>query len=333
MPLNIAAGATESYPCLYLRIMLKNLIFFLIFSFAFVSLSQAKEYRGIKPLYSNKEDVVRFLGKPTKEYDGRYYYKLENEEVIVRFSNGECDDFGFSWNAPSGNVLSIGVLPIKRFPLAELKINEKDFKTFPSGRHLGFDYLQNEQEGFEIETFDNFVTALKYEPEQKDSDKRCPQKRECCIDFQPQDRWQQTFKDKEMMLARLDNSAVNFLKESDVSRMYVIVAGKNEARAKQTAIFAKNHLVKRRKLNPNHVIAGSGKYDSTGMFSKNIQNEEVTIWIMPIGGIFSFAPYAAESIKAIFDESSAIPDIKKAKKSKRKSGTTPKRKSKLKTPK
>lgn len=304
--------------------MLKNLVFFLIFCFALVSSSQAKEYRGIKPLYSNKEDVIRILGKPTKEYDGRYYYKLESEEVIVWFSDGKCDEFGFSWNAPSGNVLSIGVLPVKRFPLAELKINEKDFITYPLRRHLGFDYLQNEQEGFEIETFDNFVTALKYEPEEKDSEKRCPRKRECCIDFLPQDRGWNT--SREMMLFRLDNSAVNFLKEADISRMFVIVEGKNEARARQTAIFAKNYLVKRRKLNPNHIIAASGKYDSTGISSKSNQNEEFTIWIMPVGGIFSFAPYAAESVKAIFDESNASPDIKKAKKSKRKSGTIPKEK-------
>ena len=47
--------------------------------------SEAKEWRGIKPLDSTRADVKRLLGTPQQSTDHAFYYSLPEEIAVIWF--------------------------------------------------------------------------------------------------------------------------------------------------------------------------------------------------------------------------------------------------------
>jgi hypothetical protein len=96
---------------------------------------KAKEWRGIDPLYSTREDVERLLGPPTMGRSDTSFYQFERERVSFEYSTGHCAN---GWKAPSNTVISIWVTPsANQLRFKDLKLNLKTYKRVQDG-HVHF---------------------------------------------------------------------------------------------------------------------------------------------------------------------------------------------------
>jgi hypothetical protein len=125
---------------------------------------QAKEWRGIVPLRSKREDVERQLGKAASEC--KCYYNLPEAKVYVKYSSGSRDS---SWDAPKGTVIGIDVYPATALPrLSDLKIDERRYRVEEDSELPGIFYYVNEEEGFTIVVEDGWARAFHYTATAKD---------------------------------------------------------------------------------------------------------------------------------------------------------------------
>ena len=99
----------------------------IIFCFA-LSLAdsvRAKEWRGIIPLHSTREDVRRLLGKPLFETGVSDSYDLQEGRATVMYARGPCEqglpsDWG-NWRVARGTVVNITIALEEEIPLSALK--------------------------------------------------------------------------------------------------------------------------------------------------------------------------------------------------------------------
>jgi hypothetical protein len=153
--------------------------FFLIIAAA--SNLSAKEWRGIVPYHSTREDVERLLGTPqpppadgTRSYTlnkSRSIYFLEEGEVYIVYAEDEipaaAECIG---KVPAGTVMLIQITPKKKTKLGELGIDERRFKRFdpsePKG--IGYEGFIDEEEGLAIRTLNGDVELIAYVAAKKD---------------------------------------------------------------------------------------------------------------------------------------------------------------------
>lgn len=133
----------------------------LILCLAKVSL--AKEWHGIVPLHSTREDVLRVLGKSTIGDD---LYDVEEGRVNIMYSHRRCEqglpaDWG-NWNVPSKEANSCG----------GLKIPDLD-KLFWYEDDAGASYYRDKKEGTEYSVMDGKVIDIAYGPTEKDKSLLC----------------------------------------------------------------------------------------------------------------------------------------------------------------
>lgn len=194
----------------------------IVFIFVFISVvlsassrSLAKEWRGIVPLHSTREDVERLLGlPPPPPTDGtriytlnktRSIYFLEEEEVYIVFAEKDVlAAVGCIGTVPTGTVLLIEIKPKKERKLSDLQIDERRFRKFDPSEppNLGFMAYADDEEGISIRTQDEKVQQINYYAAAKDTH-LCPSyysnpKRFCSIliDFIRRDETQKDEKQK-----------------------------------------------------------------------------------------------------------------------------------------
>jgi hypothetical protein len=163
-----------------MRVMLQAVyvVFLVLF---FDADSQAKDWRGIVPLHSTREDVARLLGPPPPPpsdgswiyslHAGRSIYILDEGEIYIVYANGRIPE----WNdcngkVPEGTVLSISVTPKRQMPLSTLKLDEKRLVRFDGSKPKNRDYkgyLDNEA-GIGIRTHKGTVEEIMYLAAAKD---------------------------------------------------------------------------------------------------------------------------------------------------------------------
>lgn len=68
-------------------------------------LTSAKDWRGIIPLHSTREDVIRLLGPSPDANQIRSKYFLENEDVYIVFASSEDYFDKCVKQLPAGTVL------------------------------------------------------------------------------------------------------------------------------------------------------------------------------------------------------------------------------------
>jgi hypothetical protein len=233
----------------------------------------AKEWRGIVPLKSTREDVVRLLGSPTQQTEASYYYRLAEELAVIWFQPQPCDQCGLGWKVPVGTVTTIGVIPRsaggKRKPA-----NLDGFKV--QAENAGFVYYVHESSGLTIETFNEQVTSLNYAPEAKDASLECVLK-DCIVDVFPNfDAYANLAWSDEK--ARLDNYAIR-LNDGMLRGAIVIYARDQQIRSRliKRAVRARNYL-KKRDIEPERILVVDGGYDL---------NPHVELEIYSIGGFGS----------------------------------------------
>lgn len=125
---------------------------------------EAKEWRGIVPLRSNREDVTRVLGASPDANNIRARYSLKDEDVYIVFATRESYVDECVKRLPLGTVMQIQVTPKAEVRLADLGLDEGRLKKFdpsdPPG--LGYAAYFDEQEGLIVRTYKGKVEEVVY---------------------------------------------------------------------------------------------------------------------------------------------------------------------------
>lgn len=140
--------------------------------------SQAKDWRGLAPLRSSREDVEKLLGPPHPPpadgtwvysmHEGRSIYHLDEGEVYIVYTNGRDPEWiDCAGKVPSGTVLLIQVTPKRGqwLTLRDLHLDEKRLKKFDPG--YGEGYL-DEEDGIVVRTYKGRVGEICYIATAKD---------------------------------------------------------------------------------------------------------------------------------------------------------------------
>jgi hypothetical protein len=244
--------------------------------------AHAKDWRGIKPLHSTREDVERLLGEPppppkdgSRAYTlnkGRSIYFLDEGEIYIVFAEDETlAAADCSGKVPSGTVLMVQVTPKSEMVLSNLQIDEKSFRKFdpsdPPG--LGYEGYINEQEGLIIKAFKGKVEEVIYIASAQDKH-RCSSYYEnpesfvrvfvCGLGLGARkfdEYFNLSFGDEK---ARLDNFAIQWQQEPETQGYIIAYAGRKtrDGEALIRADRSKNYLVNERSINSGRIILIDG---------------------------------------------------------------------------
>ena len=124
----------------------------------------AEEWRGIKPLSSTREDVVRLFGECADKTEW-CEFTVDNEDVTIVFSGStNCD------NLRPGTVLSVQRELREATTFEALKLDKKRFKSFDPSipRKRGYRGFIDEKSGLLLKTFGGQVFQINYIPRKQD---------------------------------------------------------------------------------------------------------------------------------------------------------------------
>ena len=237
------------------------------------STALAKDWRGILPMHSTREDVEALLGPPPPPpedraytlHKGRSIYFLEEGEVYINFADEEFLKNNNCQAVALGTVLTIAVTPKDEMLVSDLKLDEKAFRKFNPSRTPDLEYegFIDEREGLVIRAFKGKVDRMVYLASALDRG-RCPGLYEgpeqfvevagfvCGIAF---DRYGNIrFSDEK---ARLDNFAIQLQNEEKAQGYIIVYAGRKAtvAEAQTRANRARDYLINVRGINPERVKA------------------------------------------------------------------------------
>lgn len=234
---------------------------------------KAKEWRGLVPLHSSREDVERLLGVPNRS--GKYTSSYELELEIVSFiyaSGGPCgSDATNSWKVPQDTIVDITVAPKQKLLFSALNLRKEEYKKSEDPTVEGHFYYTNEGEGIRYsiqktpQVPDGIVMNVNYWPAAKDSYLRCLAQRgeSKRTDYAPfEDYGNIAFNDEK---PRLDNFAIQLQHDPELLGYIVVYAGRysREGEAQRRAKRAKRYIVNMRGTAPARVVTIDGGYRET----------------------------------------------------------------------
>lgn len=226
-----------------------------------VSISSAKEWRGIVPLHSTCEDVKRILGVSTCEPT----YDTEDGRVYITFSKKPCAD---GWNVPPGTVLNITFYPKTKPLLTELGVDPAKYHKEETPSPSNYVFYSNKEEGVTITvTPDQKVDSINYHGTAKDSNLRYPESPMKPPESNGNPHGARKFDEYGDLTIneerkRLDDFARELQDEPDMQG-YIIAYGGRRARvgeAQARAERAKNYLVNTRGIEGARIVAMDGGY-------------------------------------------------------------------------
>lgn len=144
-----------------------------------VGTCQAKEWRGIKPLYSTRADVERIFGPSIKGCKTfACIYELSSEIVFIHYANGAAcgDESSSGWKVPINTVIEITVHFKTDRPLADFQIDESKYEKETDPHQPGWIYYTNREEGIKIGGGWRTVTSISYFAEANDKGLNCPER-------------------------------------------------------------------------------------------------------------------------------------------------------------
>lgn len=154
------------------QVMKNTQIFLLILStlFNLATPTVAKDWRGIMPLHSTREDVARLLGESDRVNDSGARYDLEKEEVAFVFASDEPFFADCVKTLPVGTILLVKVRPKNEIKVRDLQMDGKKFKRFdPSDPpNLGYMAYMNLEAGIIVRALDGIVDEINYIASSKD---------------------------------------------------------------------------------------------------------------------------------------------------------------------
>ena len=148
-----------------------KIIFMVVLIFVSCVGVDAKGWKGIVPLHSDRADVERLLGAPTGEC--KCFYETGSETVRVEYAKAPCAGYPSGWNVPTDTVLTIRVRPNQPEKFIDLKLIESKFyiaaddtvRTYYASRAEGVEYTVSS---------DGMVEVVTYIPSSNDAALRCP---------------------------------------------------------------------------------------------------------------------------------------------------------------
>lgn len=150
---------------------------------AISGIAQAKDWHGIVPFHSTREDVERLLGPPppppadgSRAYQpsrARSIYFTDEGEVYIVFEEKEAAGGApCKGTIPTGTVLLIQVTPKKDLKLSDLNLDERKLNRFdpaePPNVNSGYEGYVDEGEGISIRTSRGKVQVINYFAAAKD---------------------------------------------------------------------------------------------------------------------------------------------------------------------
>lgn len=260
-------------------------------------ISQAKDWRGLTPLLSTREDVERLLGEPppppkdgSRVYTlnkGRSIYFLDEGEVYIVFAQ---EDFPAAADCPppvaDGSVLMITVTPKKQITLSDLQLDEKKLRKYDPTEppDLGYMVYIDEEEGQLINTYKGRVEEIAYIAASRDR-YLCPSYYEkferifhMYVDFAPPSRKFDEYSDLSFKeeKAHLDVLAVQLRQEPGAQAYIIVYAGRRSpiGEAIRRGNRAKSYLEKSKKTDPERITVVDGG---------DRENVSVELWVAPTG--------------------------------------------------
>jgi hypothetical protein len=127
-----------------------------------VTNAAGKEWRGITPLKSSRVEVQSLLGKP----DELGFYKIDNEQAIVFYSDGPCEDRNKCECAvPKDTVLRVNVTLNNSMKLSAIDLGSGKYtkKKAPYGSQATYSDLESGVV-YTVDESDRTITAIDYWP-------------------------------------------------------------------------------------------------------------------------------------------------------------------------
>jgi hypothetical protein len=153
-----------------------------ILLFAF-SVASAKAWRGIVPLHSSRQDVVRLLNQ-CEDKKERCSFSLEDQDVMIVFSGWQHAFNTCPKSIPRDTVLLVRVRRNRGIPVQDLKVNLKTFKAFDPSypSRIGYRAYIDEKSGLLIKAYKGDVVEFDYIAAREDQ-AFCPRFYESPRDF------------------------------------------------------------------------------------------------------------------------------------------------------
>lgn len=247
----------------------------------------AKDFRGILPMHSTREDVIAILGPPTLRDPLQKHllnYTLDEGEVYILVADEDAVQRNNCKALAAGTVLSIQLTPKDRLLVSSLNLDEKIFRKFDPSRPqgIGFEGFIDDKEGLVIRAYEGKVQQMIYFASAADR-ARCPGYLEnpetlveimrCGLISNFDEYGDISFADER---ARLDNFAIQIQNSGNMDALIVVYAGRRArvAEAQIRGNRARNYLINVRKIDPQRikVIDAGHREDLT-----------VTLYIWPAG--------------------------------------------------
>ncbi|MBS1790001.1 MAG: hypothetical protein JST85_19920 [Acidobacteria bacterium] len=134
-----------------------------------------KEWKGISPLHSKREDVERILGLAKKGPNNPFIstYETANEFVTVSYSRNSCKKEDLEeWDVPEGTVLRFVIIPKYSLTVPELNFDLSAFIKQDTGLQNIVTY-ENAEDGIIVEVTNDHVSTILYMPSKKDEGLKC----------------------------------------------------------------------------------------------------------------------------------------------------------------
>jgi hypothetical protein len=236
----------------------------------------AKDWRGIVPMHSTREDVEAILGPPPPS-ENRHYtrnkrwavYLVDDLEVFISYTDEDSLVQYRCGSAVAAGVVSlIRVTPKTEMFVSGLNLNEESFKKYESSHpddseQIG---LLDTKEGLAINALKGKVQEIIYFASASDG-QRCPllygnpedlvliRRIACLLKFDEYGNIR--FADEK---ARLDNFSIQLLNEEGAVGYIIAYAGRKAvvAEAMLRANRARDYLINVRKINPERLKAIDG---------------------------------------------------------------------------
>lgn len=238
----------------------------------------AKDWRGILPMHSTREDVEAILGPPPPPPEDRSYtlnktrsiYYLDEGEVYIAFASEEFLRQNDCNAVSLGTVLMIQLTPKDGMLLSNLQLDEKTLRKFNPSRDptQEFEGFMDEKEGLVIRLSKGKVDQIVYLPSALDRGR-------CAGFYESPERFVEvsgfvcglrfdeygnlSFSDEK---ARLDNFAIQLQNVEKASGLILVYAGRKATfgEAQIRANRARDYLINVRGINPERVKTVDGGF-------------------------------------------------------------------------
>lgn len=136
----------------------------------------AKEWNGLRPLFSNREDVVKKMGNPSNENDTRLIYDLPDEYIYIVLARSEEYLPECIKTLKKGTVLLIKIKPKKKLSMQEMGFDEGVMRIFDPSQpaNIGYKGYIDDKEGLVVRTIAGKVDEVNYIVTIEDK-KLCPE--------------------------------------------------------------------------------------------------------------------------------------------------------------